>query len=267
MEETIKVLTDLENIRLRPEMYIGVIEDGSMEEDGIYQLLKLIIQNSVEEFTQGYGDIIDIYLYDGSAAVSDRGEGIPHERLESRTNVKIKCGMMNVLPIVNALSEEFTVTSYRNNKTSDILYRKGVLQNMSSGEYSGIFSKIKTSGTTITFTPDSEIFGKVMFDSQIVADLIQVIESQNPGLQIRLNDKTPDGQRRYIKNALKEYQKDIQENIEQLTEYIDNMDTFTDEQVESIDLQWFHIEHALDTGVGMLGEGVGRLESEINGEE
>ncbi len=226
---------------------------------------------------------MDIYLYDGSAAVSDRGEGIPHNRMKSYTEVEDSChGMMDInatklwrsicpLPkaivLVNALSEEFTVTSYRDDKTSDILYRRGVMENMSTCDHTSIFSRVKSCGTTVTFTPDTDIFGHATFDSEIVAGMIREIEKKNPGLHIRLNDKTPGGQRRYIKNALSEYHKCIQENLRKFSEYVDNIDTLTDDQISHIDSQWFHIDNALDTGVGMFGEGVWRLESEINGKE
>ncbi len=276
--EMIATMTPMEHIRIKPEIYTGDFNGGDSAECGIYKLLKLIIQNSVNQFSQGNGDLIDIYLYDGSAAVSDRGEGIPHENLKDRTEVMIHSGMgssdsqplsngRNAIAIVNALSEEFTVTSYRDNKTSDILYRKGVMVNMSTGDYTGIFSKVKSSGTTVMFAPDPEIFGHIMFDSEIVAGMIRKIEAEYPGLHIRLNDQAPDIQRRYITNALWEYHKDIEEKVRKFSDIIDNIDTLTDEQISCIDCQWFHIDNALDTGVGMFGEGVWRLESEITDKE
>ncbi len=195
--EEIKTLTALEHIRLKPEMYIGVLGDGSKKEDGIYQLLKYVMNNSVEQFQEGYCSEIIIYLSEDNVAVVDNGAGIPHDRLHVRTKVHDWYGgrtgtdiITNHIPslaIVNALSEEFYVASYQDNECMDILYRRGVLMD---NEACPVNKEKKTqdrsSGLTVSFAPDSEIFGNYKFEKGIVESIIQDFKEATPGLNITL---------------------------------------------------------------------------------
>ncbi len=195
--EEIKTLTALEHIRLKPEMYIGVPGDGSKKEDGIYQLLKYVMNNSVEQFKEGNCSEIIIYLSEDNVAVVDNGAGIPHDRLQVRTKVHERyfsgIGSRNSidyvpsLAIVNALSEEFYIASYQNNECLDILYRRGVLmENEACPVNKEKKTQDRSSGLTVSFAPDSEIFGNYKFEKGIVESIIQDFKEAAPGLNINL---------------------------------------------------------------------------------
>ena len=168
-EDSIQHLEGLEHIRLRPGMYIGSLGDGSNENDGIYILLKEGIDNSIDEFSQGYGKRVNISIKDGRVIIRDYGRGIPLGKLEdcvSNVNTGAKyndsvfkqaIGMNGVgIKATNALSIYFKAASVRDGKMAVVEYKRGE-------KISSKIGKAKEgahNGTYLEFEPDPEIFGK-----------------------------------------------------------------------------------------------------------
>ncbi len=196
-ESKIKTLSSLEHIRKRTGMYIGRIGDGAHYDDGIYVLLKEVIDNSVDEFIMGYGKKIEVTIDDSEVTVRDYGRGIPLGKVQecvSRINTGAKyndevfqfsVGLNGVgTKAVNALSESFVVRSCRGGEYAEAWYAQGVLKKESQGKAPG-----EPDGTLISFIPDPEIFPKVYFDPDHVARRIRLYTYLNAGLAIWYNDE------------------------------------------------------------------------------
>ena len=197
-ENSIQHLEGLEHIRLRPGMYIGSLGDGSNENDGIYILLKEGIDNSVDEFSQGFGKRIDIAIEGGRVKIRDYGRGIPLGKLEdcvSNVNTGAKynnsvfkqaIGMNGVgIKATNALSSYFRAASIRDGKMAVVEFKKG-------DKISGKTGKAKEgtpNGTYLEFEPDLEIFGKYAFNMEYVEKRLWNYAYLNPGLLLKCNGK------------------------------------------------------------------------------
>ncbi len=194
-ESKIKSLSSLEHIRLRTGMYIGRTGDGSHYDDGIYILMKEILDNSVDEFIMGHGSRIDIAIEDDTVSVRDYGRGIPLGKViecvskintggKFNTDVfQFSVGLNGVgTKAVNALSTYFVVRSHREGRFVEGRFSKGKLEAHEEGE-----SVAERNGTFISFTPDPEIFGSFEFMDDILAKRIRYYTYLNPGLKIYLN--------------------------------------------------------------------------------
>ena len=195
-ESSIQHLEGLEHIRLRPGMYIGSLGDGSNENDGIYILLKEGIDNSVDEFSQGFGNRIDVEIKDGRVKIRDYGRGIPLGKLEdcvSNVNTGAKynnsvfkqaIGMNGVgIKATNALSSYFRAASVRDGKMAVVEFAKG---NKLSGK-TGNAKPGVPNGTYLEFEPDKELFGKYSFNMEYVEKRLWNYAYLNPGLLIKCN--------------------------------------------------------------------------------
>ena len=193
-EENIKSLDWREHIRLRPGMYIGKSGDGSSPDDGIYVLLKEIIDNCVDEFVMGEGKVIDIIINDDFVSVRDFGRGIPIGKVVdvvSKMNTggkydtrafKKSVGLNGVgTKAVNALSSSFLVSSTRDGKTKSANFELGVLTNEDLDQ-----SEAKN-GTYVEFKPDQSIFKNYKYRLEYVEKMIKFYVYLNPGLTIKLN--------------------------------------------------------------------------------
>ena len=196
--DTIKTLEWKEHIRLRPGMYIGKLGDGSSEDDGIYVLLKEVLDNCIDEFVMGYGKQIDVETDGQSVTVRDHGRGIPLEKLldcSSKINTGAKydseafkksVGLNGVgIKAVNALSTNFDIQSFREGETRRIEY--------SCGNPLSVDKKNKKSseenGTYISYTPDSEMFKKFRYRNEYVERMLRYYTYLNKGLTISYNGK------------------------------------------------------------------------------
>ena len=193
-EENIKSLDWREHIRLRPGMYIGKSGDGSSPDDGIYVLLKEIIDNCVDEFVMGEGKVIDIIINDDFVSVRDFGRGIPIGKVVdvvSKMNTggkydtrafKKSVGLNGVgTKAVNALSSSFLVSSTRDGKTKSAKFELGILSNEDLNQ-----SEDKN-GTYVEFKPDQSIFKNYKYRLEYVEKMIKFYVYLNPGLTIKLN--------------------------------------------------------------------------------
>lgn len=196
-EEDVKSLDWREHIRTRPGMYIGRIGDGSHPEDGIYVLLKEVVDNSVDEFLMGAGRKIEISIEDGTVTVRDYGRGIPLGKVVecvSRINTGAKydggafyrsVGLNGVgTKAVNALSEYFRVESYRDGKMKAAEFRRGELIR----EEPPVPSREK-SGTLIRFAPDPAIFPNYRFLDELVEERLWRYAYLNRGLRLYFNGR------------------------------------------------------------------------------
>ncbi len=195
-EENIKSLDWREHIRLRPGMYIGKSGDGSSPDDGIYVLLKEVIDNCIDEFVMGEGKIIDIIIDDDYVSVRDYGRGIPLGKLVevvSKMNTggkydtkafKKSVGLNGVgTKAVNALSSKFNVSSTREGKTKVAEFELGILKN------EDLKSSDQKNGTSVLFTPDETIFKNYKYRMEYVEKMIRYYVFLNTGLTIVVNDK------------------------------------------------------------------------------
>ena len=195
-ESQIKHLDALEHIRLRSGMYIGRLGDGSNQNDGIYVLLKEVIDNSIDEFIMGFGKKIDIAVKDNRVKVRDYGRGIPLGKVvdcvsEINTGAKynddvfqFSVGMNGVgTKAVNALSSYFRVVSVRDGECAEAIFEKGKLVK----ERKGKLKEKQANGTFFEFVPDEEIFGKYSFNMEFVERRIWNYAYLNEGLTLRLN--------------------------------------------------------------------------------
>ena len=193
-EENIKSLDWREHIRLRPGMYIGKSGDGSSPDDGIYVLLKEVIDNCVDEFVMGEGKIIDIVINDDFVSVRDFGRGIPIGKVVdvvSKMNTggkydtrafKKSVGLNGVgTKAVNALSSNFVVASTRDGKTKSAEFKLGVLSNENLDDTED------KNGTYVEFTPDESIFKNYRYRIEYVEKMIKFYVYLNPGLTVKLN--------------------------------------------------------------------------------
>ncbi len=193
-EENIKSLDWREHIRLRPGMYIGKSGDGSSPDDGIYVLLKEVIDNCIDEFVMGEGKIIDIVINDDFVSVRDFGRGIPIGKVVdvvSKMNTggkydtrafKKSVGLNGVgTKAVNALSSNFIVASTRDGKTKSAEFKLGVLSDEK------LDNTEDKNGTYVEFTPDQSIFKNYRYRIEYVEKMIKFYVYLNPGLTIKLN--------------------------------------------------------------------------------
>jgi len=194
-EDSIRSLDWKEHIRLRPGMYIGKLGDGSAYDDGIYVLLKEIIDNSIDEFVMGAGRTIDINLSDHKVSVRDYGRGIPLGKVidcVSKINTGGKydskafqksVGLNGVgTKAVNALSSAFTVQSYRDGRTKIAEFSQGeIIRDEAEKETS------QRNGTAINFLPDDSIFRNYHFIPEFVQNMIWNYVFLNAGLTINFN--------------------------------------------------------------------------------
>ena len=206
-EENIRSLDWKEHIRMRPGMYIGKLGDGSASDDGIYILLKEIIDNSVDEFVMGAGKTIEITLKDNIIKVRDYGRGIPLGKVVdvvSRMNTggkydtrafKKSVGLNGVgTKAVNALSSSFIVESVRDGKSKIVRFESGEIIDSAPIEES-----TKRKGTAIIFQPDSSIFKNYKFRNEYIVKMIKYYVYLNPGLSIIFN-----GEKFKSENGLKD---------------------------------------------------------------
>ena len=196
-DTSIVTMEGLAHIRLRPGMYIGKLGDGSFPDDGIYMLLKEIIDNSVDEFRMKYGNRIDVNIDGRRVTVRDYGRGIPLNALQRALMIpntsgkfdsksyKKSVGLNGVgAKAVNALSLDFEAETHVDGMAKIIRFHQGVMT-----EESEVFPTGEKNGTRITFTPDDDpkIFGDYHFDYAIVEEKLRDYCYLNPGLNIVFN--------------------------------------------------------------------------------
>lgn len=195
-ESAIKTLDAMEHIRLRSGMYIGKLGDGSAPDDGIYVLVKEVVDNSIDEFRMGAGKTIDIIISEKSVTVRDFGRGIPLGKLVdcvSKINTggkydtqafKKSVGMNGVgTKAVNALSEQFHVSSHKDGKMKEVEFHQGKLQSESR-----VRATKEPNGTLVNFSPDPTIFTGYRFRPGFLTELFKNYAYLNRGLTIRCNE-------------------------------------------------------------------------------
>lgn len=210
-EENIRSLDWKEHIRMRPGMYIGKLGDGSSADDGIYILLKEVIDNCIDEFVMGAGKTIEISIRDDKVTVRDYGRGIPLGKVVevvSKMNTggkydtrafKKAVGLNGVgTKAVNALSTYFRVESNRDGKSMAAEFETGDLRNEEFLEETS-----RKRGTKVTFTPDETIFKKYKYRSEYVERMLRNYVYLNPGLTIVFN-----GEKFHSENGLKDLLQD-----------------------------------------------------------
>src|SRR5215207_5427096 len=196
-EASIKSLDWREHIRLRPGMYIGKLGDGSSKDDGIYVLVKEVIDNSIDEHMMGHGKIIDVKITDQMVVVRDYGRGIPLGKVVdcvSKINTGGKydsgafqksVGLNGVgTKAVNALSNYFKVQAFRDGATKLAEFKKGVLTNDQRQGKSD-----EKNGTLVEFEPDNTMFKNYHFIPEYLDDLMWNYAFLNAGLTIHCNGK------------------------------------------------------------------------------
>src|SRR4051812_26113731 len=198
-EASIKTLSSLEHIRLRPGMYIGRLGNGSHAEDGIYVLLKETIDNCIDEFTMGYGKKIEVELNERTLRVRDYGRGIPLGKLidcvsiintgakyDSETFQK-SVGLNGVgQKAVNALAIEYKAQAFREGQTKLVEFEKGRLKKEHK-----VLKTEERNGTLIEFTPDEQLFGKdFKFRPEFIEDMLWNYAFLNRGLTLTFNGKS-----------------------------------------------------------------------------
>ncbi|MEM6360370.1 MAG: DNA topoisomerase IV subunit B [Bacteroidota bacterium] len=206
-EDSIKSLDWKEHIRLRPGMYIGKLGDGSAQDDGIYVLVKEIIDNCIDEHMMGYGKTIDIKITDHRVEVRDYGRGIPLGKVVdcvSKINTGGKydsgafqksVGLNGVgTKAVNALSNYFRVQSFRDGETKLAEFERGEVTNDAK-----VTKSSGRNGTLITFEPDDTVFKNFHFIPEYLNDLLWNYAFLNAGLTINFN-----GQKFHSENGLKD---------------------------------------------------------------
>ena len=210
-EDNIQTLEWQEHVRMRPGMYIGKLGDGSSADDGIYILLKEVIDNSIDEFVMGAGKQIEVRIEENKVSVRDFGRGIPLGKLVdvvSKMNTggkydsrafKKSVGLNGVgTKAVNALSSYFYVASVRDGQRKSATFSLGVLQEESPLEASN-----EKRGTLVTFVPDGTIFKNYKFRSEYVVRMLKNYTYLNPGLTIVYN-----GEKFFSENGLEDLLKE-----------------------------------------------------------
>ena len=203
-ESKIKTLSSLEHIRLRTGMYIGRQGDGSNPDDGIYVLLKEIIDNGIDEFIMGNGRQIDIIVKDGTAKVRDYGRGIPLGKLVECVSIintggkfnddvfQFSVGLNGVgTKAVNALSSHFRVVAVRDGKFAEAVFTRGQLKSERQGKLSQIKGgENQKNGTYVEFIPDKEVFLDYEFNPEFIERRILNYTYLNTGLTVTFNGKS-----------------------------------------------------------------------------
>jgi topoisomerase-4 subunit B len=196
-EENIVTLEWKEHIRRRPGMYIGKLGDGSSADDGIYVLLKEVLDNSIDEFMTGFGKTIDVVIENDTVMVQDHGRGVPLGKVKdvcSKMNTGAKydsksfkrsVGLNGVgIKAVNALSSSFSMVSTRDGQSKTVTFSQGTL--LSDGE---LEPSNNSSGTRVEFTPDRAIFGDYHYRDEHIEPLLKNYVFLNIGLTINFNGK------------------------------------------------------------------------------
>ncbi len=196
--DSVKSLDWKEHIRLRPGMYIGKLGDGSSDDDGIYLLLKEVIDNCIDEFVMGFGKTIEVECDGQVVMVRDYGRGIPLAKLmvcASKINTGAKydseafkksVGLNGVgIKAVNALSEQFDIQAFREGQTRRIEFKRG---EMVSEDRKNKKTE-EQDGTSICFTPDGDMFKKYRFRNEYAERMMRYYSYLNKGLTIKYNDK------------------------------------------------------------------------------
>ncbi len=204
-EDSIRTLDWKEHIRLRPGMYIGKLGDGSSQDDGIYVLIKEMIDNSIDEFVMGHGNTIEVSVVEKTVTIRDYGRGMPLGKVNecvSKINTGAKydskvfkkaVGLNGVgSKAVNALSFGFLAQSIREGKTKIVEYERGALINDPP-----IVKSDEKQGTIIKFTPDSELFGNFHFLIEYIEEMLWNYVFLNNGITILFN-----GNKLQAKNGL-----------------------------------------------------------------
>jgi topoisomerase-4 subunit B len=214
-DDNIRHLSDMEHVRTRPGMYIGRLGDGSLPEDGIYVLLKEVIDNSIDEFKMKAGDRLEITIDDNlRVSVRDYGRGIPQGKLIEAVSVlntggkydskafKKSVGLNGVgVKAVNALSTHFEVASYRDGKVRRATFERGILQTDNTEDSQD------ENGTYIFFEPDNTLFKEYSFHDDIVENMLRNYTYLNTGLAIMYN-----GRRILSRHGLEDLLKDRMTN-------------------------------------------------------
>ncbi len=218
-EDSIRTLDWKEHIRLRPGMYIGKLGDGASQDDGIYVLIKEVIDNAIDEFIMGFGKTIEVSIDESRVTVRDYGRGIPLGKVVdcvSRINTGAKydskvfkktVGLNGVgTKAVNALSHSFRIESIREGqaKTAEFEFGKLIREH-------DVSESSERTGTVVTFTPDHTIFGKFRFIDEYIEELLWNYVFLNRGLTIVFN-----GRRLHSKNGLLDL---LSHNIDTPTSY------------------------------------------------
>ena len=196
-DEDIKTLDWMEHIRKRPGMYIGKLGDGSHADDGIYVLLKEVLDNSIDEYMMGFGKTIEVTIADGLVSVRDYGRGVPLGKVvdvSSKMNTGAKydnkafkksVGLNGVgIKAVNALSSLFRITSWRDGESKEVEYSKAVVTHDS-----GTIPSKEPNGTLVTFVPDDTIFKNYQYKEDFIEPLLKNYVFLNSGLTILYNGK------------------------------------------------------------------------------
>ncbi len=204
-DESIRTLDWKEHIRKRPGMYIGKLGDGSSQDDGIYVLIKEVLDNSIDEYMMGFGKQIDLTITENQVMVRDYGRGVPLGKLidvASKMNTGAKydskvfkksVGLNGVgIKAVNALSSQFQIAAFRENKSAKAIFQEGNLV-----ENSSISDTAEKDGTQVLFQPDETVFGKYKFVSEYIESMLKNYVYLNTGLSIYYN-----GQRYFSRNGL-----------------------------------------------------------------
>jgi len=196
-EANIRHLSDMEHVRTRPGMYIGRLGDGSLPEDGIYVLLKEVIDNSIDEFKMNAGDRLEVTIDDNlRVSVRDYGRGIPQGKMIEAVSVlntggkydskafKKSVGLNGVgVKAVNALSARFEVRSYRDGKVRKAVFERGEMKSDVTEDTQD------ENGTYIFFEPDDTLFLNYRFQDDIVENMLRNYTYLNTGLAIMYNDR------------------------------------------------------------------------------
>ncbi len=196
-DDNIRHLSDMEHIRTRPGMYIGRLGDGNLPEDGIYVLLKEILDNSIDEFKMNAGDRIEVDIDDNlRVSVRDYGRGIPQGKLVEAVSMlntggkydtkafKKSVGLNGVgVKAVNALSAHFEVRSFRDGKVRELVFERGNLKSDKTEDSND------ESGTFIFFEPDATLFKNYSFHDEIVENMLRNYTYLNSGLTIMHNGR------------------------------------------------------------------------------
>ncbi|TXC76059.1 DNA topoisomerase IV subunit B [Luteibaculum oceani] len=207
-EDSIRSLDWKEHIRLRPGMYIGKMGDGKDADDGIYILLKEVLDNSIDEFVMGFGKKIEVNVKDHEVTVRDYGRGIPLNKVidcVSKINTGAKydskafkksVGLNGVgTKAVNALSDHFEITCYREDKVKKAVFEKGELLQ----DEPVVAAENQRSGTFVRFIPDGSLFKNFNYREQYVREMLMNYCYLNRGLSIWFN-----GERLHSENGLRD---------------------------------------------------------------
>lgn len=203
--DTIRTLDWKEHIRRRPGMYIGKLGDGTHAEDGIYVLLKEVLDNAIDEYMMGFGRQVEVTIVDGTVTVRDYGRGIPLDKVNdvaSKMNTGAKydskafkksVGLNGVgIKAVNALSTDFYIRSHRDGQAKASDFSRGEIRKDEK-----IGSTTEENGTFVRFTPDASIFKEYLYRDEFVETLLKNYTFLNSGLAIFYN-----GKKFYSKNGL-----------------------------------------------------------------